>query len=379
MRTPSQYDRRATVTLDGFELRSERGAGTGTDRQRIAILGPYPRTSFSQQLFAELGLMHLIAPYFPACIETNFGVAPQVQDLIAKMYRSEGHAKPVFRVPPYRYITVLRAAKRQERVVVAYSAGKDSLWNLWWSQRKFGPENVLAAHVRNLNRNNGCREFAFTKRQAKTIGFPVRTVRLLNGSKNTGYLTMRSRDMFLMALLVPIALEFGASQIITEGFEEAKRGEPFSGQERYMRCFNRTLQSLGIPVRVTWRNRTEMHVIKDLYRHRRGWMPLVCNCFTTPNYQCSHRRTFLRSHPSFPLYPSQCGVCVKCKITNLARLFYDPAMRRVPPSEIRHFLLNIRQWIRATGATHSDMILGSFMEHFVRACKEYGVKLQPTV
>jgi tRNA(Ile)-lysidine synthase TilS/MesJ len=73
-----------------------------------------------------------------------------------------------------------------KKVVVAYSAGKNSLWNMWWAQEKFGTENVLAVHINGLNRANASRERMYAERQREKLGFNnfkvIRWANMISGS-----------------------------------------------------------------------------------------------------------------------------------------------------------------------------------------------------
>jgi len=262
------------------------------------------------------------------------------------------------------------------RVAVAYSAGKDSLWNMWWAQEKFGAENVMAVHINGLNRANAPRERMYAERQREKLNFEnFAFINLRNGSRSRGYGVMRSRDMFLVGITIPHALEFGASKIVIEGFSETKSTEPFSGQASNMRFFNQVLHELGIPVNAAWRNRQEMDVMRDLLENRPKWVPHVCNCFSAPCYQPGIRRYWQRSAPTLSLYDSQCGSCVKCRITNLGRILYDPKIAEVKKEDVYIFLKNTAKWMRINRERLADMIEGSFTRDFKRACKQHNFSI----
>ena len=342
-------------------------------KESISISSRYPWDDFSETLFSSLGTMHMVAPYLPKTIETNFTIPRPVQDLVRAMYLFEKGGKPKF-VTSAGSKSLKSSNKPNGRVAIAYSAGKDSMWNLWWAIEKYGPDNVLVVHIRNLNRNNGSNEVKHVLNQQKQFCFKhLEVIELKNGSLNTGYATMRSRDMFLAGVVIPVALEFGASKIITEGFADTKPTEPFTGHESNMRYFNQILRELKIPVQVTWRNRDEMLTIKDLYKNRPEWMPHVCNCFCIPCYQNFFKRAWQKRSPFFPLYESQCGACVKCRITNIARILYDPTIQKVKQEDVRAFLKNTDAWIRSKRHGLSYMIEGPFMRDFATACKRYDV------
>lgn len=352
--------------------------------ERLAIEDPeYPRYNTAKALFAQLGLMHLIAPFQPKVIKANFQVNRPIRRLIGQMYAVEGRHRPIFDVPPGEVVPSFGAGIPTDGAVVAYSAGKDSLWNMWWAQNGYGPANVVAAHISGLNRSNACYERKYTKLQSEKLGFPYVIIPLKNSSSNSGYLVMRSRDIFLTGILVPIALQYRAKYIITEGFAEATPTEPFSGREDVMVRFNEALRQMGIPVQVRWRNLPEMDVVRELLDNTR-WLPYVHNCFSAPCYKPGIRRSWIGgthkgkkvvgNAPTFPLYDSQCGSCVKCRITNLARVLHDPSLKRsASKPDIVYFVRSTVKWVKERSETHSDMVTDSFLRDLKTACAEYGV------
>lgn len=378
--------KKLTVIRDGLELSMKGPRGV----ERLKIKSGHPETLFSKSLFSNLGVMHLIAPYLPEVVETNFRLTRHWTGLIKSMYAFSNRHHPKFKhanqgfyfesdsVDLSRYKVEKLFPdfhKRPGCAVVAYSAGKDSMWNLWHAQEEYGKENVLAVHVSGLNKGVASDELAYCKRQSAELGFRLTVIEMVNSSKNTGYQVMRSRDMFLAGLVIPYALKFGASEIITEGFAETDDNkEPFSGQERNMKYFNFMLKEFGIPVQITWKNRKEMDILKDLVVHKPDWLPHVYNCFSVPCYRGFLKRSWKKRTPTFYMYDSQCGSCVKCRIINLGRLLYGS--EKISDEDAKYFVKNTIRWAREKMPTHADFIEGSFMRDLRRAAKRYGVVLE---
>lgn len=293
------------------------------------------------------------------------------------MYRSEGRKSLVFSsgVSSGRLST---RTSCQPRAVVTYSAGKDSMWNMWWTQQEYGLENVAPLHISGLNRNNAAQEREFAQKQASCFGFQnFSIVDLLNSSRNTGYQTMRSRDIFLAGIAIPVAVQFGAQKVIIEGFAETDIDrEFFSGRPDNIEYFNTLLYRLGISVQVSWRNRAEMDIVKDIFENKPEWMPYVCNCFSSPCYLPSRRDYWRKKAPSINFYDSQCGSCVKCRIIVLGRILYDLAFK-ARREDIIFFLLNTNEWMKTNRAKLKDMIEGSFTRDFRTACERYGITPKP--
>lgn len=373
-----------TVRLTGPLSLEMAVPGQKTERLFIRDIS-YPVTTVSETLFSQIGTMHLVAPYLPERIDTDFAIHPGIAKLIDEMYASCGHAAPrMFRSGHYSFAENL-FTPISPRIVVAASAGKDSLHNVMLAHERCGQIGTMVAHISGLNRNNASEERKYSRLQAKALDLPYyREVDLLNSSTNSGYATMRSRDLFLAGLLVPIALEFGASRIMTEGFAEAKPNEPFSGQQQTMEKFNGVLRSMNIPVAVTWENRPEMDIIRELYHKRPSWMPHMCNCFQVPYRKPGIQRSWKRRTPSLPLYRSQCGSCVKCRITNVARILYDRDLKRKATlADIAFYLADTAKWTKSRmkprgkgkrrQGSLADMLEGSYMRDLDRALEGYGL------
>jgi hypothetical protein len=361
--------RRMQVQLNDFELVTK-----GPKKmERIKIVGDYPRHRLAEMLFSNLGLMHLVAPYLPAVIKTDFVVHPRMQGLIAAMYASEKHPRPVFRTPRGNWSWPILPKTDPGRAAVAYSGGKDSLWNVWWTQERYGSDNVIAVHLGGLNQGQKTQEAASAVRQSRALGFRLQTIRLLNSSGNHGHLVMRSRDMFLAGLIVPVAMEFGAGRVIIEGCPSGNPEMHFTERAENFQFFNRILKELGIPVRVGWRLREEIDVVRDLLKHRPRWLPLVCNCFSAACYKPFLRRSWQSRAPTLPLYESQCGSCFKCRTVNLGRVLYDPVMQGADPDDIRDFLRNTHRWMRENRERMADIMGESFVTGFNRAVRRYGL------
>lgn len=350
-------------------------------KERIGIRNEYPKTEFAATVFQSLGLMYIISPYFPKKITTDFYVPLVFQDLISGMYQCEGYEKPTF------LLTDHKVAKKPEpyfhenntnssRAALTYSGGKDTLWNLDWLAKKLNMENVLAVHFNRINPPVASEELKATLRQQQHIGFPLHVIDLLNSSKNHGKNIMRSRDMFLVGVTAPLALEFGASNIILEGGfwqKDAPTGEPFTTYQSSWEYFNQILKQIGIPVQASWRNSSGMNAIHDLIKNRPEWFPLVYNCFAPGNHKPERRRKWQKVAPTFPLFETQCGSCVKCRELNIARIAFDPSIQRAKPNDIKTYIADTIRWAKEHKFDLSDILAGAFTEQLDILAKNYEV------
>lgn len=356
-----------TITLDpeNFAL-----AMTGPAKiERIRIDGAYPRTARARWLFAQAGLMHLVAPYFPKHISTDFPVPVQTRELIRRMYRFEGASVPHFSGPTSPQGAFPKLACSPRRVVVEYSGGKDSMDNLARAHERYGVSSVLAVHISGLAKGVAAGELRASIDQSKRFGFPLRIIELRKSSGEKGAAVLRSAKIFDAALVMPYALEFNASRIITE---EPGGGPYFTGNHAEMQFFNeRFLRASGIPVRVAWWNRPKDGVVRNLIRLRPDWLPHVHNCFSPAHYKIGIRKSWLRRTPSFPPFKHACGSCVKCRLTRLGWLLYGN--HQATKRDATYFIRDTEQWVIHKRSTHQDLIGGSLTLYLERARRRYGL------
>jgi len=362
-----------------LELTMQRETGR---KERIGIRSEYPQTEATIGVFRSLALMYLVSPYLPEKITTDFFVPQVFRELIEDMYLCESKEKPLF------LLTDPRFAKKPEpyykfdgevgdgKSVVTFSGGKDSLWNLDWLVREQGLSNVLGVHFERINQGVSSEELKATLRQHEQIGFPLEVIDLLNSSKNSGKNIMRARDMFLVGLSIPYAYEFEASKIILEGGfykDDLVKNEPFTCYESAWNVFNRTLSSLGIPVEASWRDSDGMSTVKDLITNRPEWLPLVYNCFAPEVYKPERRRKWQKVAPTFPLFDSQCGSCVKCRELNIARIAFDPSIEKAKTEDIREYIRDTKRWAKKHELDMVDFLAGAFLEQLNKMASKYEV------
>ena len=345
--------------------------------ERLVIRANYPETPVSEMLFQNLGLMHLVAPHLPSRIITDFLLEPRFVELIRRMYAWEKYPAPDFSnmaSGPMRFSLPETSGKK---VVIAYSGGKDSVWNAWWCRKRYGSENVSLVHIAQMNKLSASEEKKSVLAQRDALDFPnIEIVELLNSSRNRGYSIMRSRNMFIVGLCIPFALERGASRIIIEGFAECTAGETFTGTEANIRGFNSLIHSLGIPVSVGWRDRKEMALLRDLLSACPDGLALANSCFTAKYFKGYIRKSWKKHTPTFPLFDTQCGSCLKCRITNIARIRYDEKLLgTASPQDIRTYIALTDKWLMDKREEVDDMLTESFMGVMKRVAQQYGITL----
>lgn len=346
---------------------SERGKA-----EILSVGGDYPQTTLSESIFMSFGLMHIVAPHLPRVIRADFSILDMARVMTETMYATEGQYPPEWDVPGFNPYLIQGGERTGDGVAVTYSGGKDSMWNVLHSRNQ-GYE-PLAIHINGLNQMTSQIEHADVLKQQQTIGYQLAVVDLKNSPSQRGYVVMRSRDFFLTALAIPLALQYGADKILLEGNNkegEAEAGQVFSYRRSGWELYNGLLQQYGVGVEMVGSNRNELDSIRDILEQQPDWLPLVSNCFTMKAFKKSIAAKFSESAPTFPLYESQCARCIKCRTVNLARIMYDPVMSWVDRDDIRFFISDTERWLHKKYEEVKDIMDPGFIDLLAQAKEQY--------
>ena len=332
----------------------------------------YPNNTLSRSLFKNFGLMHLVANSFPNVIRINFLLIPEVFEIVQAMYAFNKRAIPkikYFDIEQETTPNLLEYKLTDRKAVVAFSGGKDSLWNVWRMTKSLGIDNVLAVHIAGINRSVSAQEEKDTLAQRKTLrDFPqLKIVKLKNGSRISGKSVMRSRDMFITSLIIPIALDFGASRIVIEGnMGKQDQNYQFTETESSWKLYNKKIEELiGSPIKVEWEDADDVECLADLIKYWPRSVPTISNCFSPPFARKNLRKKWLEKTPNFILQnPSQCGSCIKCRIVRIAMALNN---LNYPAEEVIFFLKDTKEWLKAKKDGVSDIIGQDFYSSLDKA------------
>lgn len=315
--------------------------------ESMAIGGDYPETPLAEELFHSIGLLHIISPFLPDIISSDFPVFSLTRQLADELYKSQGRPKPDWKTPsdikPPHSTQVA-----SDHSVVTFSGGKDSLWNLLYASEQ--GENPSAVHIKGLNEVVGSREYGDVIKQQREIGFPLCVIELTSSYSQKAYSAMNTRDLFLTAVSIPIAERENASKIYLEGsFKEGEAADHalFAHRLSTWEQYGQALKQIGIPIQMVGTNRGEINSIRDLLEKQPNWLPLVSNCVAGEKTRELRRGKYKSIAPSFPFYENQCGGCLKCMTLNVARIAYDPSVAKVARSQdINNYLRDGAKWLR---------------------------------
>lgn len=324
-------------------------------------------------LMRTVMVAHLIAPYFPKIIETNFGVTDSV--FIEQLYKYYGYKPPVLEtvdeIFPIQNRGVINENRKIE-IANAHSGGLDSAFRM--AKLLEEEKSVMGVHLRNLNTKGNKAEYLASKKQCEVWGVPFENVKLRNGSLNGGPDTMMTRDYLLAIVSAVTAYSYGASKVFIEGgmIDDPDKGH-FSEYSEGWKMFNKLIADANLKMEVEGIDPGDVETVGEVINLEKSLgieiLPLIQNCFCAPFQRPNSRQKWERETPTIAINSSEehwCGSCLKCRRMTMGRLIYqDPRFVSVPESEIKYFVKDTYNWLRMY-KQNGDLVSKSFLEHLVR-------------
>lgn len=324
-------------------------------------------------LLRTVMVAHLIAPYFPKIIETNFGVTDKV--FIDELYKYYGYKPP--RLIMSDDVCSVPMAKTHEypkvEVANAHSGGLDSAYRMAGLLKE--KKKVMGVHLRNLNTKGNFAEYQASKQQCETWGVPFENIRLINNSLNGGFDTMRTRDFLLAIATAVTAYQYGASKVMIEGgmFDDPEKGH-FSENTDAWEMFNNLVAKADLKIKVEGIDPGDVETVGEVVKLEKDLgieiLPLIQNCFSAPFQRGFLRKKWFRDTPVIAQNSSEhwCGSCLKCRRMTMGRLIYkDPRFAEVPQSEVEYFVKDTYNWLKIY-KHNGDMVSESFLKHLASMC-----------
>lgn len=325
-------------------------------------------TPEAQDFMRTVMLAHLVIRYFPETIETNFKVDQTV--FLNELYKHYWYSKPRIikaevQVKP-KYLEKNESEPEKIEYANAHSGGLDSAYRV--ARLRNNGKTVLISHLRNLNPKGNVSEMRASREQAKEFGVPYVEIKLRNGSGNTDFNSMRTRDMFLALATAIAAKPHGVKKVLVEGDMQTDSSAHFSEYAPAWEFFNQLLKSVDLP-RVKGMDAHDIETVGEVITLEKELgveiIPLIQNCFSADYQRYNARRKWERETPVLASNSSDhwCGSCIKCRRMTLGRVYYhDPRLKSMPKSEIKYFVEDTYRWIKKYPHNH-DLISESFMNH----------------
>lgn len=322
----------------------------------------------TQDLMRTVMLAHLVAPHFPEIIETNFSVKSSA--FLNELYKYYGHDKPVIRKSEEQVTPSYESVQEDKPVIdtaSAHSGGLDSVYRI--AKSLINNEKVLAVHIHNLNAKGNFSEAKASQNQCEQLGVPYQKVRLINSSGNTGFDTMRTRDMLLALMVAITAKPYHARKVLVEGGMSPDPHYHFSENSLAWVMFNNMLHDSGLNLDVVGIDPGDVETVGEIIKIEKELkteiLPLVQNCFSSP-FQIPHnRKKWERETPVLAENSPQhwCGSCLKCRRMSLGRIFYqDPKLKNISKNEVSYFVNDTFDWMHKY-PHNKDLISDSFRQH----------------
>lgn len=345
------------------------------DKRRLAI-SEHP--DFDEVPEEAMGLLktvmvaHLIAPFFPKIIETNFGVTEKV--FIDELYKYYGYRPPILEINSQFHTKKKISSDRKNEIIEvanAHSGGLDSAYRV--AKMKSENEDVLAVHLRNLNGKNNYAESVASRKQCNEWGIPYEQIRLINNSRNSGFDTMRTRDFLLAIVTAVTAYPYGSKKVLIEGgmIDDPAKGH-FSENTQAWSMFNKLIADVNLKMKVEGIDPGDVETVGEVIKLERKTgmeiIPLVQNCFSAPYQLPNSRNKWVRETPMIAKNSSEhwCGSCLKCRRMTLGRLYYgDPRFNSISSKEVEYFVNDTYKWLKEY-RHNGDMVSPSFLKHLAR-------------
>jgi hypothetical protein len=323
----------------------------------------------AQDLLRTVMLAHLVIRHFPKIIETNFKIDDK--RFLDELYKHYGFAKPKVtkgeaQIIP-KFIDTPGEKKESVRYANAHSGGLDSVYRV--ATLRSEGERVLMSHLRNLNPKGTKTEALASRHQAEVFGLPYEEIKLRNGTDNTGFAVMRTRDMFLALVTAMIAEPYKTKKVFIEGDMQTDPTAHFSEYAPAWVFFNKLIEDVGLGSRIEGMDAHDIETIREVLKLEKDLgidiLPLVQNCFTGQHQVGNNRRKWVRETPEIAENSPYhwCGSCTKCRRMTLGRLFYDDSrFAKVSAEEIKYFVEDTYTWLQKY-PHNKELISESFMDH----------------
>ncbi|MDD3999069.1 MAG: hypothetical protein PHR98_03145 [Candidatus Shapirobacteria bacterium] len=324
----------------------------------------------SQDLLRTVSVAHLIAPYFPEIIETNFGI--EYREFIDELYKFYGYKTPTFRTSDERVKILYKTKDKEDFSQIshanAHSGGLDSVFRI--VNNLINKESVLAVHLQNLNCRGASNEASASSQQCQEWGVPFENIKLINSTESTNFDTMRTRDMFLALVVGISAYKYGVKDVLIEGGMSDDPSQcQFTEYTKAWEMFNKMIESTGLNLEVKGVDPGDIETIGEILKFEKELgieiLPLIQNCFSSPHQVGNNRRKWERETPVLAESSSYhwCGSCYKCRRMSLGRIYYaDPKLGNISQNEINFFVRDTYQWMK--NYPHNAVLVSdSFKDH----------------
>ena len=323
----------------------------------------------SQDLLRTVMLAHLVVRHFPKTIETNFNLDYKI--FLDKLYKHYGFSSPNIiksgeQVAP-KFVEAVDGEKEKILYANAHSGGLDSVYRAGTLINK--NHKVLIAHLRNLNPKGNYKEAKASRSQAEAFGVPYEEIKLRNGTDNTGFDVMRTRDMFLSLVVAMTGEKFGTEKVFIEGDMQTTPDSHFSEYGPAWVFFNKLIRETGLSSQVEGMDAHDIETVGAVLELEKklgiSILPLVQNCFSAEHQLHNNRRKWERETKFLAGKSPEhwCGSCVKCRRMTLGRIYFqDPRLRGLPVNEIKFFVDDTKRWLENYPRNRA-LISESFLKH----------------
>lgn len=284
-------------------------------------------------LYYNMGVFYSIAPnYFAVDISLNRPIHKKVEEIISLYYKRVDLSIPNFSVSGIELYEPKKYDLNGNKVVVGLSGGKDSVYALVKAVEQYGNKNVKAVFIDNIMKVCPEQERQAANTICKILDVELVSIKITNSFKKHKGILNGAEIAFATALIIPVAVSFGAAKVILGTIESEVdifqvQAPAFSETKMIIDLYNEFLKEIGLGIEIISGvpdTRTPLVYLMQQYPHI---MKETVSCMMPSNYLQSHMNRSHKNYPDFPFYDRMCGVCAKCMMINVFRMRYDETLK----------------------------------------------------
>ena len=286
-------------------------------------------------LYYNVGVFYSIAPnYFPEKISLDRPVDIAVVDIINLYYSRVDLEPPTIEQNGEELYEPISYRVSGERAVVGLSGDKDSVYALVKAIENYGKDNVVAVYVDNIMGICPEQERGACSVICNKIGVKLVSIKIKNSFKKHRGILNGAEISMATALIIPVALSFGASQVIMGTIQTEKdifhvQPPTFSETVPVIKLFNEFLSNIGLDIKMVSGVPDTKTPLIYLMENYPDIMKETVSCMMLSGFLASHRKRAIKNYPEFPFYQRMCGVCAKCMMINTFRMKYQDDVKEL--------------------------------------------------
>lgn len=299
-------------------------------------------------LYYNVGVFYSIAPnYFSTEISLERPINNTIEEIISLYYKRVDLEPPIYNVSGIEMFEPKKYSLSRNKAVIGLSGGKDSVYALVKAVETYGSKNVLAVYVDNIMKICPEKEKESAITICKILDVELVQIKITNSFKKHKGILNGAEIAFATALIIPIAVSFGAYNVILGTIASEidifnVQAPTFSEAKMIIDLYNKFLKNIGVDIEIMSGVPDTKTPLVYLMGGYPDIMKETVSCMMPSNYLQSHMNRSRKKYPEMPFYSRMCGVCVKCMMINVFRMRYDETFKKyLLTDSVNKYCLNV--------------------------------------